>query len=346
VIEAMRDRRIRHWYPLTFGLICSLLVIALVGPGQTARASVTLLYFTASPLASSIDVRWETATELNTNGFNVYRSDAENPASWGSPVFTTASRSLDGTTGAQYAYEDGNVQPNVRYYYLLEELSSSGNTRFLDRIASAGVGLATSTATISPTPSRTGTPIIVGTATRTRTPTPPPIPTEVPAPTATRQFANTATPIPTPTPTPFLGSAFNSALPTPFRIPTATPLTSFQLTSPTPMGGIPLQQAPAFEPLATLTPTPAFVAFAPSATPTFLTAQLEPSASPTALLRAQQNITRTPQVFEPNAANRRATPAATTAARSSRLAFTLGGGAVLLAVLLGIGGFAFWKRRH
>ncbi len=342
----MRDRRTWYW------LIVSLVVSVLTGTALTTRASVTLLYFTATPLTSTIEVKWETATELNTIGFNVYRSDTPNPGSWGSPVFTTGSRSLDGTTGAQYIYVDGvdgnvgNVQPNVPYYYLLEELSNSGGTRFTDRVTSAGIGLATSTATLSPTPSRTITPIVVGTATRTRTPTPPPMPTDAPVPTATRQFPNTATPIPTATLTPFLGSAFDSALPTPFQIPTATPLTSFQLSSPTPMGGVPLQQAPAFEPLATLTPTPALVAQAPTATPTFLTAQLEPNASPTALLRAQQNITRTPQVFEPSAANRRATPAATTAARSSRLAFTLGGGAVVLAVLLGIGGFAFWQRRH
>ena len=219
-----------------------MVVIVLLGTALTTRASVTLLYFTATPLTSTIEVKWETATELNTVGFNVYRSDSENPASWGSPVFTTGSRSLDGTTGAQYIYVDGvdgnvgNVQPNVRYYYLLEELSNSGNTRFTDKIASAGIGLATSTATISPTPTRTSTSIVVD-PTRTRTPTPPPVPTDPPAPTATRQFPNTATPIPTATLTPFLGSAFDSALPTPFQIPTATPLTSFQLSSPTPMGG-------------------------------------------------------------------------------------------------------------
>ncbi len=334
----MRDRRIWYW------LILSLVIVALISPTLAVRASVVLLDFTATPLTSTIELKWETATENNTIGFNVYRSDTENPASWGSPIFTTGSRSLDGNTGAQYTYVDGNVQPNVLYFYLLEELSNSGSEQFTDKIRSAGIGLATSTATISPTPTRTGTPIVVD-PTRTRTPTPRPLPTDALAPTATRQFPNTATPIPTATLTPFTGSAFNSALPTPFQLPTATPLTSFQLSSPTPMGGVPLQQAPAFEPAATLTPTPELVALTPSATPTFLTAQLEPEASPTPLLRAQQNITRTPQVFEPSAA-RRATPAPASPARDSRLAFTLGGGAVVLAVLLGIGGIAFWQRRH
>ncbi len=335
--------RYRYW-------LIGLVVSALIGAALTAHASVTLLYFTAAPLTDAIEVKWETATELNTIGFSVYRSTTENPASWGSPVFTTASRSLDGTTGAKYAYVDGvdgnvgNVQPGVRYYYLLEELSSGGNTLFTGKVAAAGIGLPAGQATASPTAVASPTP------TRANTPTTSSDAADAPAPTATRQFPNTETPIPTATLTPFTDSAFDSTPPTPFQAPTATPLTSFQLSSPTPVGGVPPQQEPPATP-EPATSTPIVLVeptepTEPTATPTSLTAQLEQGPSPTPLLQAQSaGATRTPQVFEPSGAARPAAPGPTAAARNSRLAFMLGGGAVALAVLLGIGGIVFWRRR-
>ena len=52
-------------------MICGLL--AALTPG--VKAAVTLLYFRATAGADAILVEWETATELDTAGFNLYRSE-------------------------------------------------------------------------------------------------------------------------------------------------------------------------------------------------------------------------------------------------------------------------------
>lgn len=68
-----------------------------------------------------IRIEWETETEVDTAGFNIYRSTAENGdfaklnetliASRGSPV-----------SGASYEYVDDNVDAGQTYFYLLEDV--------------------------------------------------------------------------------------------------------------------------------------------------------------------------------------------------------------------------------
>ena len=79
---------------------------------------------------ATVLVEWSTASELNTAGFNLYRS--ENPDG----IFTKINSDLipassDPLTGSQYSYEDEQVAPGKMYYYQLEELETSGgSTRF------------------------------------------------------------------------------------------------------------------------------------------------------------------------------------------------------------------------
>lgn len=84
-----------------------------------------LIYQLAGPV--SVHVEWTTATELNTAGFNLYRST--NPdgdflqindamiASQGTP-----------TTGSSYTYIDRNVSAGQTYYYVLEEIELNAAT--------------------------------------------------------------------------------------------------------------------------------------------------------------------------------------------------------------------------
>lgn len=70
---------------------------------------------------ATVEVSWETATEQNTAGFNLYRAADPNGDfvlinaamidSQGSPV-----------SGATYSYVDDTVQAGETYYYLLEEI--------------------------------------------------------------------------------------------------------------------------------------------------------------------------------------------------------------------------------
>jgi len=83
---------------------------------------VALVRFAFPPV---IEVSWETASEVNTAGFLLYRSDSkEGPFSLltESPIPAQG----DPLVGASYSYEDRDVTWGRRYFYQLEEIERSG----------------------------------------------------------------------------------------------------------------------------------------------------------------------------------------------------------------------------
>ena len=88
--------------------------------------AVHLLRFEA--LADGVDVRveWETATEVSTLGFNLYRSDGpagEREMLNGALIPVQAPGSSD---GGLYSWPDRMVEPGITYYYWLEEVDLQG----------------------------------------------------------------------------------------------------------------------------------------------------------------------------------------------------------------------------
>jgi hypothetical protein len=70
-------------------------------------------------------VEWTTATEINTVGFNLYRSDsADGPYLKINANLIPAS--FDSVNGGQYRYEDRNVLSGKTYYYALEDVERTG----------------------------------------------------------------------------------------------------------------------------------------------------------------------------------------------------------------------------
>jgi len=70
-------------------------------------------------------VEWSTASELDTVGFNLYRSESE------AGPYTLVNEALipaagDALAGSTYRYEDRNVRAGRTYYYELEDVSASG----------------------------------------------------------------------------------------------------------------------------------------------------------------------------------------------------------------------------
>ena len=112
-------------------MICGLLVAL----APDATAAVDLLYFRATAGSDKILVEWETATELGTLGFNLYRS--QDSGSKGQKLVTFPVRG-DGITGAKYSYSDTDVVKGVRHYYSLEVIAASGG---LTVIATANAGV-------------------------------------------------------------------------------------------------------------------------------------------------------------------------------------------------------------
>ena len=138
-------------------------------------AAVGLIRFEAVPQAdASILVTWETATEIGTVAFNLYRATTVD-GPWTLPISTQPAMG-DEASGAIYSYQDTQVKSGIRYYYLLEELAEDGRSQRFGPV-SAGIDDPTSTPT--------------ATATRWSTSTPTPTATEWP--TATRQPTNSVT---------------------------------------------------------------------------------------------------------------------------------------------------------
>jgi hypothetical protein len=133
------------------------LALGLARWSSPVYANVTLVSFTATYLSGKQEMRidWETATELDTVGFYVARSNSfTGPFAHVSPFIPHEG---DTVLGATYVYTDGIPALNQTYYYLLEAVNADQTIDPHGPItATAGVP-----ATNTPT----------ATSTRTRTPT-------------------------------------------------------------------------------------------------------------------------------------------------------------------------------
>ncbi len=92
-------------------------------------AAITLAEFTAQQAGDAILVTWETASELDNRGFNLYRGTS--PDGWDRRLNAALipSQSQGSTGGFVYTWEDrADLQPGTTYYYWLEDLDISGAT--------------------------------------------------------------------------------------------------------------------------------------------------------------------------------------------------------------------------
>ena len=76
---------------------------------------------------ATIVVEWETASELDTVGYNILRGEAD------SGPFIKINDQLiqpasDPITGGSYTFEDSNAIPGKKYFYYLEEIEINGAT--------------------------------------------------------------------------------------------------------------------------------------------------------------------------------------------------------------------------
>ncbi len=98
------------WLPLVFALA------ALVAVGLAWQAA----------RQTRVEVDWQTASEVNTAGFLLYRADnAAGPGEKITPDLIPVQG--DALTGGDYHYTDGSVITGQTYYYWLEEVETSGS---------------------------------------------------------------------------------------------------------------------------------------------------------------------------------------------------------------------------
>lgn len=87
--------------------------------------AVTLASFAAQAQTNQVFVTWETVSELNNTGFNLYRSSSVDGADRALVVEVPA-QSPGSTLGASYSYADAAVTSGQTYYYFLEDVDLNG----------------------------------------------------------------------------------------------------------------------------------------------------------------------------------------------------------------------------
>jgi hypothetical protein len=90
-------------------------------------AAVALASFGATCQAETPVISWETVSEIDTAGFNVWRSDTA--AAPETKLNATLIPAHPGSTqGYSYSFEDTTAVPGQRYFYWLEDIDISGAT--------------------------------------------------------------------------------------------------------------------------------------------------------------------------------------------------------------------------
>lgn len=209
------------FHPL--GLVILGLACLFIASTIQVSANVSLQSFTATASSAKIQLQWKTASETNSNTFNVMRAESQT-----GPFTKIISKSgCPGgcITGGTYDYDDTTVVAGKKYYYKVEAVSSSGTQTSsvvqaqLNAPTSTPQATATKTATPQPTATKTNT-LVPGAPTFTPAPTD----TPQPAPTATNTLvpgAPTYTPMPPSQQT--LAAAIARATATAQRIAVAKP---------------------------------------------------------------------------------------------------------------------------
>jgi hypothetical protein len=97
--------------------------------------AVGLVSFTATPGPVGIDLAWETTTEADILGFNVYRVNAQDAETIQINGDLIGVQMPGGAMGAIYSYPDASVVPNIDYAYWLEVVDVFGGSDLYGPIA-------------------------------------------------------------------------------------------------------------------------------------------------------------------------------------------------------------------
>jgi len=90
--------------------------------------AVTLARFEAAAQAEGILIEWETATEMDNLGFNLYRSTAVDGEYIQLNEALIPAQNPGAVFGSVYTWLDEGVTPGVTYFYKLEDVDIEGNT--------------------------------------------------------------------------------------------------------------------------------------------------------------------------------------------------------------------------
>ena len=79
---------------------------------------------TGTIVNGSAEIRWQTAREVNSEGFFIFRLD---PSGSNTFIPLTGLIGAQGTNGGSYLFVDNELKANVQYSYLLVERKKDGS---------------------------------------------------------------------------------------------------------------------------------------------------------------------------------------------------------------------------
>jgi hypothetical protein len=85
-------------------------------------AGILLLFYDGS----AITISWDTASELNTQGFNLFRAEGSPDAQYEQINLAMIPSRGDQVTGASYKVVDDGALPGRWYFYQIEEVEWNG----------------------------------------------------------------------------------------------------------------------------------------------------------------------------------------------------------------------------
>ncbi len=92
---------------------------------------ITLSSFTATEIQHAALLKWQTSSELNNFGWNVYRNQTESLENAEKLTISVIPGAGTSDTSHNYSYKDENIPTlNQVYYYWIESIDYSGNTQF------------------------------------------------------------------------------------------------------------------------------------------------------------------------------------------------------------------------
>jgi len=92
-------------------------------------SAIVSIYALNERQKAQVVIEWSTASELETTGFNLYRSESKDGefTKINSEIIPS---SIDPLVGGEYTFKDGDVKPGYTYFYELEEVEiGGGNNR-------------------------------------------------------------------------------------------------------------------------------------------------------------------------------------------------------------------------
>jgi hypothetical protein len=85
-------------------------------------------------IPTKIEIKWETETEFDTAGFNIYRSE-DKIGPFEQINSTLIPSSSDAATGGSYSFIDDNVRRDHTYYYRLEDVEFDNSKEIHEQIS-------------------------------------------------------------------------------------------------------------------------------------------------------------------------------------------------------------------